>query len=152
MQNQEENLEQKAEEAADELKINLPGANLPPVLRFIALFMLAGGLSIVGSIFADIVNPIQTNVSFYLLRILVGSLVLATAYGIIRLQRWALWAYGLALLIGVFVNPIVVLLPLVVLIYLYAHRDKFTPSVFDYQLAEFIMKIKSLFKKDSPNP
>lgn len=149
MQNQDEDLEKKAEEAADELKINLPGANLPPVLRFIALFMLAGGLSIVGSIFADIVNPIQTNVSFYLLRILVGGLVLATAYGIIRLERWALWSYGLALLIGLLVNPIVVLLPLVVLIYLYAHREKFTPSALDYQLIEVITKLKSIFRKNS---
>lgn len=147
MQNQEEELEQKAEQAADELKINLPGANLPPILRFLALFMLAGGLSIVGSIFADIVNPTQTNISFYLLRILVGGLVLATAYGIIRLARWALWAYGLALLIGLTVNPIVVLLPLVVLIYLYAHRDKFTPSIFDYKSRELSDKLTGIFKK-----
>lgn len=147
---QNETLEKKAEEAADQLKINLPGQNLPPVLRFLALFMLAGGLSIVGSIFADIVNPSQTNVNFYLLRILVGGLTIATAYGIIKLSRWALWTYGIALLIGLTVNPILVLLPFVVLVFLYAHREKFTPSIFDKKLAELIYKIKELFKKTPP--
>lgn len=147
MENKEEDLERRAEEAADQLKINLPGANLPPVLRFLALFMLAGGLSIVGSIFADLVNPIQTNLSFYLLRILVGSLVVATAYGIIKLARWALWVYGLVLFIGLLINPIVVILPLVVLVYLYSHRDKFSPSFLDYKAQEFVNWLRSIFRK-----
>lgn len=149
---EDKKFEEKAEEAADELKINLPGANLPPVLRFIALLMLAGGLSILGSIFADIVNPAQTNINFYLLRILVGTLVIVTAYGIIRMARWALWIYGFALLIGVLVNPLVVVLPLALLIYLYFHRERFTPSIIDYKLAEFYSKIKNIFKKTPANP
>lgn len=143
-----ENLEQKAEEAADEMKINLPGGNLPPVLRFIVLFMLAGGLSIIGSIFADIVNPTQTNLSFYLLRIVVGGLVLTTAYGIIRMQRWAIWIYGVALLIGLLVNPIVVVLPAAVFIYLFVYRERFVPSLFDYKFEELVVKIRSVIHKN----
>lgn len=109
--------------------------------------MGAGGISILGSVLADIVNPAQTNVSFYLLRILVGGLVVATAYGIIKMARWALWVYGAALFVGLLVNPIVVALPAAVLIYLYVHREKFTPSIFDYKLQEVIQKIKSLLNK-----
>lgn len=150
MQNDNQDLELKAEKAADELKINLPGANLPPVLRFLVLFMLAGGISIIGSILADIANPNQINATVYILRIVVGSLVITTAYGLIKLQRWAIWIYGMAIIIGLIVNPLVTILPLAVLVYLFFEREKFTASVFDRKLAEIEQRIKNIFAKNPP--
>ena len=147
MDQQDENLEKKAERAANDLQINLLGANLPSTLRFIALFMLAGGISIIGSVLADIVNPNQQNIEFYLLRIVVGILAISTAYGIIKLQRWALWIYGGAIVIGIIVNPLVTVLPLAVLIYLIFEREKFSPSILDIKTEKITSKFITFFKK-----
>lgn len=147
-----DNLETKVEKAADDLQLNLPGSNLPPVIRFIVLFMLAGGVSIIGSVFADIANPNQLNAAFYVLRIVVGVLVITTAYELIKMSRLALWFYGVAIAIGLAVNPLVTILPLAVLVYLIFEKDKLSPSILDYKTEEITRSVFKIFKKDPPPP
>ena len=127
--------ESEIEKAAEELHVELPAGNLPLPLKVIALFTLIGGLSIIGSIFSDVVRPGQLSVFAYLLRLGVGVLAVAIAYGIVRRHRWALWLYGLIVAVGLFINPVVASLPLAIAVYLYLHRKYLRPSFLDETLS-----------------
>lgn len=129
-----EKLEEKAEEIAGELRISLPASGLPLLLRLIALFTLLGGLSIIGSIFADIVKPPSSTPHFYFIRIIVGILAIIISYEIIKKNRLALWLYAVIVLIGLFINPLVSILPGLVLLYLFFQRSLFKLSIFDQKL------------------
>jgi hypothetical protein len=120
-----------ADKVSQELQINLPGKFLPAPVRLIAFFTLAGGLSIVGSLFVDIVRPGKVDVFLYFFRILIGILAIGITYGIIERKRWAIWLYGLIAVISLFTNPVLAIVPAVVFIYLFYVRSIFTPSVID---------------------
>jgi len=138
-ESQKEKIEEDAvEKVAEELKIQLPKTNLPTILKLIALFTLIGGLSIVGSVFADIVSP-RTGFGLYILRIFIGIAAIAVAYGIIERKRWAVWFYGFIVLLGLILNPAFALLPLAITVYLYFKRRLFEPSIFD-RVANIILK------------
>ncbi|MEW6617032.1 MAG: hypothetical protein AB1333_01275 [Patescibacteria group bacterium] len=146
MKKEDEKEKGEVEELAEELNINLPSVGLPPSIKLIALFTLIGGLSIVGSLFADVVRPNAEGFGFYILRFIVGFLSLGTVHGMARKKRWALWFYGFIVIIGIFINPIISILPLGILIYLYKNRSLFEPSVFDKILTFFAFATKEAFK------
>ena len=125
-------IETKAEKIAEELKVSLPASGSPLLIRLIALFTLIGGLSIIGSIFADIVRPPSNTPHFYFIRIMVGLIAIIIAYEIIERSKLALWLYAVIVLAGLFINPIVSILPGVVLGYLFIKRSYFKPSVIDH--------------------
>jgi hypothetical protein len=142
---QENSLGQEVEEVAKDLQINLPSKDLPIVLKLIAYFTLIGGLSIIGSLFSDIVRPTESS-NTYFLRIAVGILSIVIGWAILERRRLALWLYGLIVFTGFFTNPIITILPLAVLVYLYIQRAEFTPSIFDNLLVSVITFLKSLLK------
>ena len=119
-----ERFEKKIEKIARELQVSLPASGLPLLLRLIALFTLIGGLSIIGGIFADIVRPPTSTPHFYFLRVIVGVLAIAISYGIIERKRWALWLYAVVVLVGLFINPLVAILPSLILLYLFSKRQQ----------------------------
>lgn len=138
------------DEISKELKINLPGQNLPTILRFITFFTLIGGLSIIGDSFAEIVRQNKEDPIFYFMRVTVGLLALASAYGITERKRWAIWCYGLIALIALLANPILSLIPGAVVIYLHTQRKLFTPSVFDLLLDQLTILVKTLLRRNNP--
>jgi hypothetical protein len=135
--------EQVANKITEELEVNLPGKNLPIPIRLIAFFTLIGGLSIVGSLFADIVRPDDRDLFLYALRTAVGILAVVIAYGMIKKQRWCLWLYGLLALISLAENPFLSFIPITVLIYLYFERNIFAPFILDILISNIAFKIKS---------
>lgn len=150
----EENSEEEsvvADKINQEFKVNLPGQNLPTPARFIAFFTLIGGFSIIGSLFVDIVRPNDEDISFFFLRVIAGVVAIATSYGIIEHKRWSIWLYGGFTLLALSSNPLLSLIPLGVVIYLFIKREYFTPSPLDILLANGIEKLKSrLGIKNSP--
>lgn len=110
---------QQLSRLAQTLRIALPGTRLPLITRLIVVFTLIGGLSIVGSLFVDIGRPSASISSrYYLLRLVIGVIAIASAYGIIKRRQWALWLYAVITLIGFILNPITALVPGLALIYL----------------------------------
>src|SRR5258706_12434168 len=105
---------------AKQLEVALPGGNLPIEIKLIALFTLTGGLSIMGGIFGDVIRPTGTHLPTYLVRLVVGVAMIAISYGIVTKKVWSLWLYGLVILIGLFVNPVAAVIPLLAVIYLFA--------------------------------
>ncbi|MBU1000100.1 hypothetical protein KKE78_01720 [Patescibacteria group bacterium] len=148
---QPENLKTKSEETAEkiaqEFRVNLPGENLPLPVRLTAFFTLIGGLSIIGSLFADIVNTGEKTAHVYLIRLIVGLFSLGISYGLIEKKRWAIWLYGFIAVVGLFINPLVALFPAVVVIYLIFKKDLFSPSIFDYVLFWAVVRVKRLIHK-----
>jgi len=134
--------EGKAEKIADELKVTLPASGSPLPLRLIALFTLIGGLSIIGSLFADIVRPPSNTPHFYFLRIIVGLLAIFISYEIIEKSRLAIWLYGVIVIVGLFINPIVSVLPGLVLVYFIFQRHQFKSSIIDQFLLNLLTKFK----------
>ena len=134
--------EGKAEKIADELKVTLPASGSPLPLRLIALFTLIGGLSIIGSLFADIVRPPSNTPHFYFVRIIVGLLAVFISYEIIEKSRLAIWLYGIIVVVGLFINPIVSILPGLVPVYLIFQRHQFKSSIIDQFLLNLLTKFK----------
>jgi len=139
----EKKITSEVEELSRELKVNLPSGSLPIVIKIIALFTLLGGLSIAGSVFVDIVGE---SLSFlnYLLRLAVGALAILIAHGIIRKRRWAIWLYGLLVILEILSNPIAAIIPAVILVYLYFHRHLFAESFLDKFVKKLLGKLKKI--------
>ena len=138
----ENTFEKSAEKIAGELKITLPAQGSPLLLRLVALFTLVGGLSILGSLFADIVRPPTSAQHFYLIRIVTGIIAMIISYEIIQKSKLAIWLYGVVVLTGLFINPIVSIFPLAVLIYLFSQRRLFKQSMPDRLIASLSTKIR----------
>ncbi|MDP2695823.1 MAG: hypothetical protein Q8O87_01060 [bacterium] len=141
---------QEAEKVVKELRFNLPGHDLPLAIQLIAAFMLIGGLSIIGSTFADIINPIPVSLSFYVLRILIGLSSIAIAYGIVKKQRWSLWLYGFVIFIALLANTLLAIIPAAILAYLYQHRSLFNPGILDEYSTKLFYRNKSGGTNNSP--
>ncbi|RJQ28059.1 hypothetical protein C4565_04195 [Candidatus Parcubacteria bacterium] len=144
---QEKTEEGEIDKVAEELNVGLPHVKLPTPIRLITLFTLIGGLSILGSVFADVVRPNTEEFGFYILRLFIGILAVATAYGIEQKKRWSLWLYGIIVVIGFFTNPLVTILPLLIFIYLYKRRKLFARSALDKIIHFLAFSIKLFFKK-----
>ncbi|MBI3486168.1 hypothetical protein HY025_04485 [Candidatus Daviesbacteria bacterium] len=116
----------KAHKVAGQLKVSLPGGNLPLEIKLIALFTITGGLSIMGGIFGDVVRPNEIHLPTYFARLIVGILMITISYGIVSRKRWSLWLYGLVVICGLLVNFVAALIPLIAVIYLFFRKDLFT--------------------------
>ncbi len=152
--NPEENIEEESQVAdriSKEFKVNLPGQNLPTPMRLIAFFTLIGGLSIIGSLFVDIIHPARVDISFFILRTLAGVISITIAYGIIEHKRWSIWLYSLFTVFALFSNPFLAVIPFTVVIYLYVQRKHLNPSVADLYLAAGIEKLKTILKIKRPS-
>lgn len=114
-----------AHKVARQLKVTLPGGNLPIAVKLIALFTVTGGLSIIGGIFGDVVRPTGIHLPTYLIRLIVGVSMIAIAYGIVTRKRWSLLLYGLIVIAGLYVNFVAALIPLAAVVYLIFKRDLF---------------------------
>ena len=125
MDSKENQLDQKAEQVAKEFNVNLPLGNAPLIIKIIALFTLLGGLSVMGSIFGDLVRPGHNNLGLYLLRIITGVLAIVVSYGILHQKKWSIWLYGLIVVIGFLNNPLFAILPAIIVVYLYLKKDYF---------------------------
>ena len=152
---EESKLEEKAEEIAQEMQVNLPGEGLLMPLRVIALFTLIGGFSIIGSMFTDIISPEKTNVFAYLGRLFVGLVMVVVSYGILHLRRWSIWLYGFIAFVGLAINPAVAILPVIVVIYLYRERKQFSPSIIGFIVKNIYISLRNNFfsnlnRKKSP--
>ncbi len=137
-------IESKVEKIADDLKVSLPASGSPLLLRLIALFTLIGGLSIIGSLFADIVKPPSNTPHFYFLRIVVGLLAIFISYEIIEKSRLALWLYAVIVVVGIFINPIVTIIPGGVLIFLWLQRSYLKPSIIDQTIASILARVSRI--------
>jgi hypothetical protein len=136
---------------SQDLQVALPGKDLPLFIRIIAFFTLGGGLSIIGSLFAeDILRPSSEDIGFYIVRIIVGAIALIIGYGIVKKERWAIWLYGALTLYAAFSNPIFAFMPGMVVFYLYTQRKFFRPSILDLYLSVGIEKIKILLHRNTP--
>lgn len=122
------------ERAAEELKISLPQTDLPWVLKIIALFALVGGLSIIGSSFADIFGQEKVGFGRYILRLGSGIAFLLIAYGLVEKRRWAVWLYGFLVVVGLWLNFYLAIFPALIVAYLYFRRRHFRPSLLDVWL------------------
>ncbi|MBI2013628.1 MAG: hypothetical protein HYS87_02270 [Candidatus Colwellbacteria bacterium] len=141
-------VEQKAQkavaEAAKELNIKLPLGTAPNALKLIALATLIGGLSIVGSSFIDVVNPGKTNLTLYMLRLLVGLIAIVSAYGLIEKERYSIWGYGAIVFVGAIVNPVLAIFPAIIATYLFTRRTEFKPSILDTALSKIIVEVEKI--------
>ncbi len=135
-----EEVEEEVEEIAKDLQINLPLGNLPLPIKLIILFTLIGGLSIVGSAFADIFSSIDVSLSFYIIRLIAGLFFILIAFGLYRKERWAIWLNGLMVVIGFMINPILIIFPAVIVAYLYFKKDLFRPSFIDHFIKRLLAK------------
>ncbi len=142
--------EEVAEKISEELNVSLPGKYLPLPIRLIAYFTLIGGLSIIGSLFADIVRPQGENPLFYVLRTAVGVMAIGIAYGILEKKRWAIWLYGVLTLVALNFNPFLAVIPIGVVIYLTLNHRIFKPSHFDRALELIKANLKNPFRKNPP--
>lgn len=135
-------LEEGVEEAAEELEIHLPHSNLPLPIKVIALFTLIGGLSILGSIFVDIFTPGGVGFFLYIWRIVTGAIAVFIAYGLVHKERWAVWLYGILVVVALFLNFFAALLPAAIVAYLYRERQLFRPSFFDALAVQILNSFK----------
>lgn len=120
------NGEKEAQEISKTLNIMLPLGSIPLPIKVIALLTYIGGLSIVASVFADIVWPQRVSWFFYFVRMLTGVLMILVGYGLIKKREWSAWLYGAISFIGLFVNPLLAILPIAITFYLYFNRTYFT--------------------------
>lgn len=139
---EEPKTEAAIDKAIKEMGVGLPVTNEPLIFKLIALATLAGGLSIVGSTFVDIVRPDSISGFFYILRLAIGVLAIAVAYGIVQKKRWALWLYGLIVLVSLIANPGLAIIPAAILAYLSFHKNRFAPCIFDFLLLNIIAQAK----------
>ncbi len=145
--NPKSEVEEGIEEVAKDLKINIPEGSQPLPVKIIALFTLVGGLSVIGSTFSDIFSPSDISLGNYLLRLFAGFVFLLISYGIIRGELWSVWLYFLLVILGFFISSAILLVvPLIIIAYLYTQRKFFRESFFDIWLRAVFNKTLSLLK------
>lgn len=113
------------------LHVTLPEGKLTLTTKVIAFLTSAGGLSILAGILADVVRPGGISLGHYILRIIIGIIMTAVGYGIIKQKGWVVWLYGSISIISLMINPIVSVIPLLITIYLYRQKiyfDKHAPA------------------------
>lgn len=144
--------EKKIEQVAGQLEVKLPKGSVPFTMRIITLILIIGGLGILGSVFTDFALPKNGGFGLHFYRLITGLAFLAVAYGLYIHQRWSLWLYGAIVLIGLFLNFSLAVIPAVLVIFLITQRKFFTPGVLDKYSEKIFNKIKfeyeSIIKKD----
>ena len=138
----------KLDEIIETLHIDVTEENIPTILKFISLFTLVGGLSIIGNSFVDIGQPNgSVNAQLYILRLVIGIISIMISYGLVKKERWAVWLYAVIFIVGLYTNPITVLVPGIVLLYLYIIRKQLKICIADVISEKIINAIYGLFKK-----
>lgn len=130
------------------LHINVAFGNIPLPMKIIALLTSAGGLSIIASIFADIVRPNETILHFYLLRIVTGLVMIFVGYGIIKQREWSLLLYGMVSVASFLINPIASIIPILITLYLIWNKHYFVSGKIKWIYLLIKEKITSSFKKN----
>lgn len=119
------------EEVAEELNVNLPKVNLPLPMKIVALITLIGGLSLIASSFTNIFDSTQIPLKTYLLNLVAGFIFIVISYLLVKRQNLATWLYGLLVVIALFINWPLAVLPLILLVYLIFNRKYLYPSFMD---------------------
>ena len=132
------------ETVAKELKINVPNEKVSFILNIIAFFTILPALNLIASTFIDT----KISTTMYISRLILGLIAIAVAYGILEKERWAIWLYGFLAIIMLSINPIISLLPIVIVIYLYTQRRHFKISIFDKIYFTIREKIKDQIAKN----
>jgi hypothetical protein len=140
------NEESKLAEAAQELHVNLPEGNLPLGLKIVAVLTLVGGLSSLGSAFADIFTFQEFALKPYLLRLIGGGIFIFISYGIVKRQNWATWLYGAMVIVSLFIQWQVAVFPAIIVVYMYLNRKYFYLSVIDKFFKNLTEKISDSAK------
>ncbi len=139
------NGEKEVEEVSKTLNITLPFGSMPLPMKIIAFLTTVGGLSIVASLLADVVGSADISFLRYLLRVIIGFLMLLIGYGIIKKKIWALWLYGSISVVGLFINFtenfMLALIPIAITGYLYYERDYFEKQTLEEVLKSLIKKL-----------
>ena len=131
----EKKIEGALEDAAKKLSINLPTGKSPLSLRLIAFLTLLVGVNLMAGTFSDA----KVHLFVYISKLFLGFVAVLIAYGIIERKRWAIWLYGFLAIVMLMINPIISILPIMIVIYLYFQRGDFEISIFDI-FAEFLIK------------
>ncbi|HEY0980236.1 MAG TPA: hypothetical protein VGE18_02385 [Candidatus Paceibacterota bacterium] len=141
-------LDEKITAMAHELHVEVPEGALPLSLKLVCVFTLIGGLSIIGSLFVDIIRPSNTiSAGLYIMRLAVGVTAVGAAYGIIRKERWTMWFYGVLMMMGLFLNPVTAVIPALVLVSLYRTRHLLAPSKLDLMIEYYWEVIKNKLRE-----
>ena len=121
----ENKTEKEVKEVSETLNISLPFGSIPLPMKIIAFLTSVGGLSMVASVFSDIVRPQTLPFGFHILRVVTGTLMIGVGYGIIKRREWSMWLYGSISVISFFINPALSILPIIITLYLSTKRDYF---------------------------
>lgn len=114
--------------ALDAMNVILPEGKTPLPAKLIALITSVGGLSILANALTDIITPEYVSPVFYLMRLTTGFAMMAVGYGIIKHKGWTIWVYGCITLVALVLNPILAILPGVIVLYLASLKFYFDKS------------------------
>jgi len=140
MKKEVEIAEKKITEVAETLQVEIPKARISGLLKFIALFTLIGGLSIIGSLFVDIVQPERVSGLSYLLQIAVSAVAITAAYSILKKNYLAFWLFALITILALLLNPVTAVVPGIAAIYLYFNRPLFKKTKLDILIEKIFEK------------
>lgn len=116
--------EEKIEEAAEDLEVELP-EGLPVAMKIIVLVILVGGLSFFAGTFGDIFSFAEVGFSLYIVRFLMGIILVATAYGIVKMHAWSIWLFSAFVIVSFYFNPLFSIFPAAILAYLIYKKNLF---------------------------
>ncbi len=91
----------------------------------IALLSSIGGISILAGIVADIFQPDHVSLHSLLWQIITGIVMITVGYGILTRKGWTVWLYGAISLSSLFFNPVLAIMPLLIVSYLYSRKIYF---------------------------
>jgi hypothetical protein len=128
--------ERIAERVAGQLDIRLPGNGLPFVAKAIAFLMIAGGLSLSGTLLVDVLTG-GAGIQVHLWRLIVALFIAVIGYLLIRRRRTALWLFAMAGLVGGIFNPGSLIVTVPIVAYLIAIRRWLAPGLADRWWARF---------------
>lgn len=113
------------ERAAESVDIRPPRSREPFGIRLLAFAMVLGGLSVIGSVFASVLDPAMRYGSVATVsRLAAGLFMVIVAYGILTDRGWAIWAMGLLVFISAFTNPVITILLAAGFVFLLLHRRR----------------------------
>ena len=140
MKKEAQKAEKKISEVAKTLQVEIPKARISGSMKFIALFTLIGGLSIIGSLFVDIVQPERVSGFSYLLQIAVGVIAITAAYSILKKNHLAFWLFALITVLALIFNPVTAIVPGIVAMYIYSRRQSFKKTKLDHFIDDIFEK------------
>ncbi len=121
-----EKVETAIVKATDDLKLGIPAPHgMPFGIRIIMLFTFLAGVAILGNTFADHYTPTAIPLDWYFFRLFIGIVLVYAAYQMHNRQLLSLWLLALVIPLGLTSNPLIGLMPLMALVYLWTRRSYF---------------------------